>query len=152
MYTHFYWYLDNNNRILDHGRHRGNSHYEAKCAYHNDLKRKRRMRQWCNAAQRTETCSLRTAVLSTNAEQPFDDLFILACSQSKFTDTEIDVAVLLKQGKSNKEIQELFGIGKDGVESHLKNIYSKLIVHSRSEAVAKLQSMSDSYRFPQEKG
>ncbi|WP_179345701.1 response regulator transcription factor [Winogradskyella ursingii] len=42
---------------------------------------------------------------------------------------------LLKAGKSNKEISEELNIGVSTVKSHVSNIYSKLSVKSRKEAI-----------------
>ena len=51
---------------------------------------------------------------------------------------EQEVAELLLQGKSNKQIAGLLGISDSTVEFHLKNIYAKLQVGSRAEAILKL--------------
>ena len=51
---------------------------------------------------------------------------------------ETEVADLLLQGKSNKEMALALGISDRTVEFHLKNIYAKLQVRSRTEAVLKL--------------
>ncbi len=51
---------------------------------------------------------------------------------------EKEVAQLLLQGKSNKQIALALGITEHTVEFHLKNIYSKLEVASRVEAVVEL--------------
>ncbi len=52
-----------------------------------------------------------------------------------FSKREIEVAELLLQGKSNKQIALLLGISEHTVEFHLKNIYEKLGVSSRTEAI-----------------
>ena len=49
---------------------------------------------------------------------------------------EIDVLKLMAQGKSNKEIGSALFIGEGTVKSHLKRVFSKLGVISRTEAVA----------------
>jgi DNA-binding CsgD family transcriptional regulator len=51
---------------------------------------------------------------------------------------EQEVAELLLQGKSNKQIAAMLGISESTVEFHLKNIYAKLQVSSRAEAILKL--------------
>lgn len=57
---------------------------------------------------------------------------------------EKEVVELLLQGKSNKQIALALGISNRTVEFHLKNIYTKLQVSSRTEAILKLgKSTSD---------
>jgi len=52
---------------------------------------------------------------------------------------EKEVATLLLQGKSNKQIALALSISESTVEFHLKNIYTKLGVDSRVEATIKLR-------------
>ena len=49
-----------------------------------------------------------------------------------------EVVELLLQGKSNKQIALALGITESTVEFHLKNVYAKLQVSSRAEAILKL--------------
>ena len=49
---------------------------------------------------------------------------------------EIDVLKLMAEGKSNKEIGTSLFISEGTVKSHVKGIFSKLNVISRTEAVA----------------
>lgn len=48
---------------------------------------------------------------------------------------ELQVLTYLVEGRSNKEIAEKINLSLDTIKSHLKNIYQKLNVHSRSQAV-----------------
>jgi DNA-binding CsgD family transcriptional regulator len=57
---------------------------------------------------------------------------------SQFSEREKEVTELLLQGKSNKQIALALGISASTVEYHLKNIYKKLQVNSRTEAVLRL--------------
>jgi DNA-binding CsgD family transcriptional regulator len=60
-------------------------------------------------------------------------------AQSKnLSKREKEVVELLLQGKSNKQIALALGITESTVEFHLKNVYSKLEVSSRAEAILKL--------------
>jgi len=52
------------------------------------------------------------------------------------SEREIDVLKLMAQGKSNKEIGSALFISRGTVKSHVKNIFAKLKVNSRAEAVA----------------
>ncbi len=47
---------------------------------------------------------------------------------------ELQVLTYLVEGRSNKEIAEKINLSLDTIKSHLKNIYQKLNVHSRSQA------------------
>ncbi|RPJ27150.1 MAG: LuxR family transcriptional regulator [Chloroflexi bacterium] len=58
--------------------------------------------------------------------------------QIQFSEREKDVIRLLLQGKGNKQIALDLGISSRTVEFHLSNIYNKLGVNSRSEAILKL--------------
>ena len=57
---------------------------------------------------------------------------------TRFSEREKEVTALLLQGKSNKQIALALGISASTVEYHLKNIYKKLQVGSRTEAVLRL--------------
>lgn len=52
------------------------------------------------------------------------------------TDRELEVLAQASQGKTNKEIGKLLFISDRTVQGHLKNIYQKFGVTSRTEAVA----------------
>jgi DNA-binding NarL/FixJ family response regulator len=51
------------------------------------------------------------------------------------TERELDVLRAVAQGKSNKKIGEILAISPQTVQTHLKNIYSKLHMNSRTEVV-----------------
>jgi DNA-binding CsgD family transcriptional regulator len=57
---------------------------------------------------------------------------------NKLSDRERDVVNLLLEGKSNKLIASSLGISESTVEFHLKNIYAKFQVNSRTELILKL--------------
>jgi DNA-binding NarL/FixJ family response regulator len=52
---------------------------------------------------------------------------------------EIEILNLIAPGFSNKEIADRLGISIESIRWHLKNIYHKLHVHSRTEAASKLR-------------
>lgn len=58
-------------------------------------------------------------------------------SQSNLTQRETEVLTHLCKGKSYKMIADDLFISEETVRRHIKNIYRKLEVHSKSEAVAK---------------
>jgi len=58
-------------------------------------------------------------------------------SQSNLTERESEILQLLMHGNSYKEIAAAIFISVETLNSHIKNIYKKLNVHSRSELSAK---------------
>ena len=56
---------------------------------------------------------------------------------AKLTQREVEILQHLSRGYQNKEIASLLNIGFDTVRTHLRNIYEKLHVNSRTEAVIK---------------
>lgn len=52
------------------------------------------------------------------------------------TGRELEVVRLIVDGLTNREIAARLGIARRTVESHVENVYSKLHIHSRAQAVA----------------
>ncbi len=57
----------------------------------------------------------------------------------KLTNREYELLSYIHQGKSNKELSELYGISINTVKSHLRNCYIKMDVKSRVEALSKMR-------------
>jgi LuxR family maltose regulon positive regulatory protein len=57
------------------------------------------------------------------------------------SERELDVLKLLAQGCADKKIAETLVIARETVHKHLKNIYGKLGVHSRTEAIARARDL-----------
>jgi len=70
----------------------------------------------------------------------FRDQSTTAEEVEKLTTREREVLELVAQGFINKEIGERLGVSTEAVRWHLKHIYVKLHVRSRTEAALKLRS------------
>jgi DNA-binding NarL/FixJ family response regulator len=57
--------------------------------------------------------------------------------ESPLTRRELEVLQLLASGKSYSTIADNLFVDKETIRSHIKNIYLKLEVHSKAEAIAK---------------
>lgn len=57
------------------------------------------------------------------------------------TEREIDIISIVVKGKSNKDIGRILFIEENTVKNHLKNIFVKLSVKTRSELMAKCMSI-----------
>ncbi|MFN3375883.1 MAG: response regulator [Burkholderiaceae bacterium] len=64
-----------------------------------------------------------------------------AVQTSGLSDRELEMLSTLARGYTYQEVADLLGISVRTVQSHVKNIYSKLGVHSRAEAVFEARSM-----------
>ena len=62
---------------------------------------------------------------------------------TEFTQREMDVLSELATGRRNKEIATRLGISDEGVRFHLKNIYRKLGVSKRAEAVRRVREIRE---------
>jgi LuxR family maltose regulon positive regulatory protein len=58
------------------------------------------------------------------------------------TEREIDILVLMAEGLTYNEIAERETVSLNTVRTHVKNIYAKLSVHKRSQAIAKSKRLN----------
>lgn len=65
------------------------------------------------------------------------ELHASAATTAILTDREEQILSRLAKGFSNKEIADLLSVSLETVRTHLRHIYEKLHVHSRTEAVVK---------------
>ena len=79
------------------------------------------------------------AVHQRNVDLPkhLADRFLGRQAQHDLSGREFNILELLVAGKTNKEISNSLYISEDTVKTHLKNLFAKLNVHDRTDAVVK---------------
>jgi DNA-binding NarL/FixJ family response regulator len=80
-----------------------------------------------------------TSQIARKVVQTFRASSELANLETRLTDRETEVLDYLAGGYANKEIADKLALTVPTVRSHLRNIYEKLHVRSRTEAVAKFR-------------
>ena len=64
-------------------------------------------------------------------------------AEENLTPREEEILRLVSKGYRSKEVADVLTISVQTIETHLRNIYSKLHVRSRAEAVAKFLGRDD---------
>lgn len=59
---------------------------------------------------------------------------------NNLTKTELQIVQFLEKGLSNRSISEHCNVSENTIKFHLKNIYKKLNVHNRTEAIYQLKT------------
>lgn len=72
----------------------------------------------------------------TSIAHPTETRFSTSALIEPLSGREMEVLKLLGQGLSDKQIAATLVIARETVHKHLKNVYGKLGVHSRTEAIA----------------
>jgi LuxR family maltose regulon positive regulatory protein len=54
---------------------------------------------------------------------------------------ELEILTLIDDGRSNKEVARALGVTSETVKTHLKNVFGKLSVERRAQAVARARSL-----------
>jgi DNA-binding NarL/FixJ family response regulator len=78
-----------------------------------------------------------TANIARKVVQYFNRMGNRASECERLSPREREVLELLAQGDAYKQIAEKLGVSLETVRMNVKNLYAKLHVHSRGEAVAK---------------
>jgi len=81
-------------------------------------------------------------LIDTNTRPDAPNLSSSPLLVDPLSDRELEVLHLMAQDLSYKEIADQIMVSLNTVRTHVKNIYSKLMVHKRSEAVAKARELN----------
>jgi DNA-binding NarL/FixJ family response regulator len=65
--------------------------------------------------------------------------------ETELTEREVEVLKLVAKGSSNKQVADDLCISVDTVKNHLKNIYKKLDVRNKIEAIRSAGLMKSSH-------
>ena len=60
----------------------------------------------------------------------------------KLTQKEFEILTSIFEGKTNRQMADEHYISLNTIKTHVKNLYDKLDVHTRTQAIAKLREMS----------
>lgn len=80
---------------------------------------------------------VRVSALTALAGQPASEGYA-----DPLTERELEVLALLAEGLSNRELASNLVVATSTIKQHLKNIYAKLDVHSRAEALARARELN----------
>ncbi|AOH85896.1 hypothetical protein AWL63_19995 [Sphingomonas panacis] len=69
-----------------------------------------------------------------------DECIAAACRQFGITDRERDIVALLRNGHSNLSMAHSLNISVRTVENHLRSLYAKTFVNSRTQLLAKINN------------
>ncbi|MCB0688755.1 MAG: response regulator transcription factor [Saprospiraceae bacterium] len=61
---------------------------------------------------------------------------------AKITQKEFEILISIFEGKTNRQMADQHFISLNTIKTHVKNLYDKLDVHTRTQAIAKLREMS----------
>lgn len=64
-----------------------------------------------------------------------------ATENTTLTNRERDILLLLRLGKTNKEVAEELGVSVNTVKTHMKNLFTKLKVSNRTQATIKASEL-----------
>ena len=78
-----------------------------------------------------------TASVANKVLKLFKDYIPAKTEEFSLTDRELEILQLLVEGLDNNNIAKKLFISRDTVRNHIRHIYEKLHVHSKSQAVVK---------------
>jgi DNA-binding NarL/FixJ family response regulator len=92
--------------------------------------------------------TLEIALFNFSLSQPKIDLNLDNLNKKllgKLTQKEFEILASIFDGKTNRQMADEHFISLNTIKTHIKNLYDKLDVHTRTQAIAKLRNMSTYY-------
>lgn len=89
--------------------------------------------------------TLEIALFNFSLSQPKIDLNLDNLNRKllgKLTQKEFEILTSIFDGKTNRQMADEHFISLNTIKTHVKNLYDKLDVHTRTQAIAKLRSLS----------
>ncbi len=88
--------------------------------------------------------TLEIAIFNFNLKQPAIEMSIEKVNRSllsKLTQKEFEILTSIFEGKTNRQMSEEHFISLNTIKTHIKKIYDKLDVNTRTMAIAKLRDL-----------
>ncbi len=92
-----------------------------------------------------------SAEIARRVVEAFHQPSISTTDEANLSPRETEILELLCEGLANKEIADQLAISIETVRAHLKNVYEKLHVRSRTEAAMKFRDFRDAGNWISEK-
>ncbi len=89
--------------------------------------------------------TLEIALFNFSLSQPKIDLNLDNLNRKllgKLTQKEFEILTSIFDGKTNRQMADEHFISLNTIKTHVKNLYDKLDVHTRTQAIAKLRNLS----------
>ncbi len=81
-------------------------------------------------------------VFAKSGEQPHTSVQVFSGENELLSDREMEVLLAIAKGQTNQEIADTLFVSLNTVKTHVSNIYTKLNVSRRTQALAKAKSMN----------
>jgi len=146
MFTLILWLLNNKGAILFQKTFNENSKTKVLELFYQDLKRDESFDAEFNESHIVTLKIVPTQELQVHQELKIDDAsYLLACSAYQLNERYTDIAMLLRDKLSNKEIAGKLFIGSETVKSHISKMFQIMDAGSRELIVEKLKTKARTF-------
>jgi len=139
MYTYHSWFFDKGGSLFYHYAFQAASIPDAHLKYAElIISDKRLLDQMYNADAEYGSIIPTSSMAIAPHSGPSNHRFCLACTMLGLTDTETNVLLIMRNTKSRDKVAKQAGNSPNTIKTHCQNIYDKLDVNSRTEALQKV--------------